>query len=122
MLGRKFLDEAASPRPPASITPSELRGLKDSGMGIRLHLQARATNSPLHVYPGSLQAQMIMRSAPAEAPRRKLYVAANSSTPEQLETLERLLRARAELARLCGKESYAHLTLTDKMAKSPGMS
>ncbi|KAI5114663.1 hypothetical protein M0805_001846, partial [Coniferiporia weirii] len=26
---------------------------------------------------------------------------------------------RAELAQLCGKESYAHLTLNDKMAKSP---
>lgn len=119
-LGRKFLDETASPRPPALITPSELKGLKDNGMGARLSLQAYVTNKPLHVYPGSLQAHMIMRSAPDEEPRRKLYVAANSSTTEQVETLEQLLRARAELARLCGKESYAHLALDDKMARSPG--
>ncbi|KAH8119833.1 mitochondrial intermediate peptidase [Phellopilus nigrolimitatus] len=118
-LGRQFLNEAASARPPASITPSELNGLKDLGMGARLHLQAHFTNSPLAVYPGSLQAQMIMRSAPLEDPRRKLYTAASSSTPEQVDTLERLLQARAKLARLCGKESYAHLTLNDKMAKSP---
>ncbi|KAI5116328.1 hypothetical protein M0805_003541 [Coniferiporia weirii] len=120
-LGREFLNETASARPPALITPSELDGLKDLGMGTRLHLQAHFTNRPLAVYPGSLQAQMIMRSAPLEDPRRKLHIAANSSSPKQIHTLERLLRARAELAQLCGKESYAHLTLNDKMAKSPAM-
>jgi intermediate peptidase len=89
-------------------------------MGARLHLQARFTNKPLLVYPGSLQAQMIMRSAPLDETRRKMYVAANTSTLEQVGTLERLLKARGELARLVGRESYAHLTLDDKMAKSPG--
>lgn len=119
-LGRDFLNQISSARPPAIITRSELEGLKDLGMGARLSWQAHYTNKPLAVYPGSLQAQMIMRSAPNETPRMKLYVASNSSTPEQLEVLERLLRARSELARLCGKESYAHLTLNDKMARSPG--
>ncbi|EJD03583.1 mitochondrial intermediate peptidase [Fomitiporia mediterranea MF3/22] len=118
-LGRQFLNDASSPRPPALITPVELTGLKDFGMGARLQLQARTTNRPLAVYPGSLQAQMIMRSAPLEEPRRKLYIAASSGTEEQVETLEQLLQSRAQLARLCGKESYAHLTLNDKMAKSP---
>lgn len=120
-LGRKFLNQMSSARPPAIINRSELDGLKDLGMGARLSWQAHYTNKPLAVYPGSLQAQMIMRSAPNESPRMKLYVASNSSTPEQVYTLERLMRARSELARLCGKESYAHLTLNDKMAKSPGM-
>ncbi|TFK56662.1 mitochondrial intermediate peptidase [Heliocybe sulcata] len=119
VLGRQFLHEAASPRPPATITASELSDLKDKGMGVRLQQQARFTQRDLHVYPGSLQAQMIMQSAPSEEPRRKLYIAANSSTPEQISTLENLLRARAKLARLVGKESYAHMALADKMAKSP---
>ncbi|TDL28302.1 mitochondrial intermediate peptidase [Rickenella mellea] len=119
VLARQFLNEAATVRPPASISSTELQGLKDKGMGARLHLQAQFTNRDLLVYPGSLQAQMIMRSAPFEEPRRKMYVAANSSTPEQVETLEKLLRARAELAMLVGKTSYAHMTLDDKMAKSP---
>ncbi len=122
VLGRQFLNETAAPRPPARIQYSELKGLEDLGMGARLRLQAQVTKRDLLVYPGSLQAQMIMRSAPAEEPRRKVYMAANSSTPEQIELLERLLRARAELARLVGKESYAHMTLSDKMAKSPGRS
>jgi len=120
VLGRQFLHEAASPRPPASISSNEIRDLKENGMGTRLHLQARFTNRDLLIYPGSLQAQMIMRSAPTESPRRKLYLAANSSTPDQIDTLEQLLKARAKLARLVGKKSFAHMTLDDKMAKSPG--
>ncbi|KAI0082085.1 mitochondrial intermediate peptidase [Panus rudis PR-1116 ss-1] len=118
-LGREFLNEASSQRPPARIKPSELHGLKDDGLGVRLRLQARATGRDLLVYPGSLQAQMIMTSAPQEEPRRKVYMAANTSTPKQLAILESLLRTRGELARLVGKESYAHMSLTDKMAKSP---
>lgn len=90
-------------------------------MGTRLQSQAEHTLRALKVYPGSLQAHMIMRSVPAEGPRQKVYIATNTSSPEQLDVLERLLRARAQLAQLVGKDSYAAITLTDKMAKSPGM-
>lgn len=114
------MQQANAARPPTAIRPSELVGLKDQGMGVRLQLQARFTQRDLLIYPGSLQAQMIMRSAPAEEPRRRIYMAANSSTPEQIEGLEKLLRARAEIAHLIGRKSFAHLALEDKMAKSPG--
>ncbi|KAI0308160.1 hypothetical protein B0F90DRAFT_1807434 [Multifurca ochricompacta] len=100
---------ASSSRPPAAIKPSELHGLKDFGLGSRLQLQSRFTQRDLLIYPGSLQAQMIMRFAPGEEPRRKVYIAANSSSPEQIGVLEALLRTRGQLARLVG----------DKMAKSP---
>jgi intermediate peptidase len=120
VLGREFLKEVNTARSPTSIKPSELAGLKDKGMGVRLQLQAHFTQRDLLVYPGSLQAQMIMRSVPSEEPRRRVYIAANSSTPEQIHTLEKLLQTRAELARLVGHESYADMALTDKMAKSPG--
>ena len=120
VLGRQFLIETASSRPGALIKPSELEGLKDVTMGARLRLQAEFTQRELVVYPGSLQAQMILHSAPSEEPRRKVYIAANSSTPEQVSVLERLLRTRAELARLVGRESFAHLSLDNKMAKTPG--
>ncbi|EIN13977.1 mitochondrial intermediate peptidase [Punctularia strigosozonata HHB-11173 SS5] len=119
VLGRHFLNETTSAKPPARIERSELEGLKDKGMGVRLQLQAQFTRRELLVYPGSLQAQMIMRSAPSEEARRKVYIASNSSSPEQIEILERLLRARAELAQLVGKDSFAHMALTDKMAKCP---
>lgn len=120
VLGRQFLEQTNAPRPPALIKPSELKDLKDKGMGVRLQLQAQFTQRDLLVYPGSLQAQMIMRAVPAEEPRRRVYIAANSSTPEQIQLLEQLLRTRGELAQLVGRKSYAHMTLDDKMAKSPG--
>ncbi len=122
VLGRQFLNETVAARPPARIQWSELQGVRDLGMGARLRLQAQVTKRDLLVYPGSLQAQMIMRSAPAEEARRKVYMAANSSTPDQIDLLERLLRTRGELARLVGKESFAQMTLSDKMAKCPGTS
>lgn len=120
VLGRKFLDGVNAPRLPTSIKPSELAGLQDKGMGVRLQLQAKFTQRDLLVYPGSMQAHMIMRTAPEEEPRRRIYLAANSSTPEQIEVLETLLRKRAELARLVGRDSFGHMTLDDKMAKTPG--
>ncbi|KAF8633004.1 hypothetical protein AX15_001601 [Amanita polypyramis BW_CC] len=119
VLGREFLEGASAPRPPAAIKPSELAGLKDKGLGVRLQLQAQFTQRDLLVYPGSVQAHMIMRAAPEEEPRRRVFIAANSSTPQQIEVLEALLRKRAELARLVGCESYAHMILDDKMAKNP---
>ncbi|KAG6837692.1 hypothetical protein H0H93_004968, partial [Arthromyces matolae] len=118
-LGREFLSQVNSARPPATIKPSELAGLKDNGTGVRMKLQAQFTQRDLHIYPGSMQAHMIMRAAPLEEPRRRLYIAANSSTPEQIETLEKLLKTRYELATLVGRESYAAMTLADKMAKTP---
>ncbi|KAA1467993.1 mitochondrial intermediate peptidase [Dentipellis sp. KUC8613] len=119
ILGRQFLNQASNAKPPAAIKPHELKGLKDHGLGSRLQLQTRFTQRDLLVYPGSLQAQMIMRSAPEEEPRRKVYMASNSSSPEQVEVLEALLRTRGQLAQLVGSQSFAHMTLADKMAKSP---
>ncbi|KAF7311072.1 Mitochondrial intermediate peptidase [Mycena chlorophos] len=118
-LGRKFLQGVTTYGPPASIKPSELAGLKDQGLGVRLQLQARFTQRDLLVYPGSLQAQMIMRAAPAEEARRRVYIASNSSTAEQIGVLDSLLRSRAELAQLVGKSSFGQMALDDKMAKSP---
>ena len=120
VLGHKFTNGKSQTRAPAVIRAEELEGLKDRGMGIRLKNQAFWTRRDLQVYPGSLQAQMIMRSAPKEEPRRKVYLASNSSTQEELHLLERMLKTRAELARLVGSQSFAHMELTGKMAKSPG--
>lgn len=120
VLGRQFLEQGSHARPPAVISSEELVGVKDRGMGVRLKLQARYTKRDLQVYPGSLQAQMIMRSAPSEEPRRKVYMAANSSTQAELDVLENLLKTRGELASLVGTDSYAHMALVGKMAKTPG--
>ncbi|KAF2716602.1 mitochondrial intermediate peptidase [Polychaeton citri CBS 116435] len=51
--------------------------------------------------------------------RRDIYMANRTSATSNIERLEEMLRKRAELAKLAGYESFAHMTLTDKMAKTP---
>lgn len=117
VLGRTFLNGASAARPPAALEPNDIIGKRSRGL---FRLKFKSSKAPLRVHPGTAEAQLIMRSASEETARRKLYIAANSSTKAQLDVLERLLRARAELSLLVGRESYAHMTLEDKMAKSPG--
>ena len=54
-----------------------------------------------------------------ESTRRDIYVAGRQSSNNQIRLLEKLMVTRIEIARLSGHESYAHLTLSDKLAKSP---
>lgn len=112
-LGRAFLSESSAPRSPISIPASELDSFKSH--------PKRFSGKALTIYPGSAQAHELMKSSSRESLRRKIYVAARSSTESQIETLERLLKARAEIAKLVGFDSFASMTLDDKMAKSPGM-
>ncbi|GJJ09708.1 hypothetical protein Clacol_003932 [Clathrus columnatus] len=114
-LGRTFINEAGKPRPPATLRPNDFQG-NDPKL---FRLKMKSHREPLKVHTHSPEAQNIMRSAKEELARRKVFVSSNSSTPQQLENLHRLLKARADLARMSGKESFAHMTLSDKMAKSP---
>ncbi|KAL9063570.1 MAG: hypothetical protein Q9161_009402 [Pseudevernia consocians] len=54
-----------------------------------------------------------------EATRRDIYIAGRQSSKNQIKLLERLMVTRAEIAKLSGHESYAHMNLSDKLAKSP---
>ena len=54
-----------------------------------------------------------------EATRRDIYIAGRQSSRNQIKLLERLMVTRAKIANLSGHESYAHMNLSDKLAKSP---
>ena len=54
-----------------------------------------------------------------ESVRREIYIHGRQSSKAQIEKLEKLMRIRAEIASLSDYESYAHMSLIDKMAKSP---
>ncbi|KAK2742274.1 Mitochondrial intermediate peptidase [Onygenales sp. PD_40] len=54
-----------------------------------------------------------------ENTRKEIYLATRTCSDAQIRRLTQLLQARAELASLTGYSSYAHMTLSDKMAKSP---
>ncbi|EEP76173.1 hypothetical protein UREG_01022 [Uncinocarpus reesii 1704] len=63
--------------------------------------------------------KMALYSVHDEETRKKIYLTSRTSSEAQLNRLETLLRKRAELAKLAGFPSYAHMTLNDKMAKTP---
>ncbi|KAL1956516.1 hypothetical protein VTO42DRAFT_7079 [Malbranchea cinnamomea] len=54
-----------------------------------------------------------------EETRKQIYVAYRTASKEQRRRLEVILQKRAELAKLTGYPTYAHMALSDKMAKSP---
>lgn len=73
-----------------------------------------------YVTPGSWESQMIGRYAREGEARRLVYTGGLQKDEERIEVLERMLRERAELAGVLGKETWAEVALVDKMAKTPG--
>ena len=63
--------------------------------------------------------QTLLKYAPDERARKVAFRAANYGSRAQVQRLERLLKARAELATLTGAGSYSEMALGDKMAKEP---
>ncbi|KAK1090473.1 Mitochondrial intermediate peptidase, partial [Friedmanniomyces endolithicus] len=66
-----------------------------------------------------MPATVALRTVEDADTRREIYMANRTSSRTNLQRLEQLLKRRAELASLSGYDSFAHMTLTDKMAKSP---
>ncbi len=70
---------------------------------------------------GSSESTIALRTIANEETRHKIYLASRISGRQQIHRLEKLLQSRAEIARLSGFSSYAHMTLAEKMAGSPGI-
>ncbi|KAL2362783.1 Mitochondrial intermediate peptidase [Blastomyces dermatitidis] len=60
-----------------------------------------------------------LKSVHDENTRKQIYLTSRKSSNAQIHRLTRLLELRAELAQLTGYPSYAHMAMSDKMAKSP---
>ena len=61
----------------------------------------------------------VLREANDEATRREMYIASRIAAKRQNKTLQSIMTARGELAKLSGFGSYAEMALKDKMAGSP---
>jgi mitochondrial intermediate peptidase len=62
---------------------------------------------------------MALRNVQDSDARREIYMAHRTASKESIARLETLLRLRGEIAQVSGYESYAHMALSDKMAKTP---
>ncbi|KAF2444177.1 zincin [Karstenula rhodostoma CBS 690.94] len=65
------------------------------------------------------EAQMALRYVEDAEVRREIYMAVRTANKPSINRLETMLTSRAELAKLSGYENFAHMTLENKMAKSP---
>lgn len=63
--------------------------------------------------------RLALYSVHDEETRKKIYLTSRTAAQQQVKRLETILRKRAELAKLTGFSSYAHMTLNEKMAKTP---
>lgn len=112
-VGLDFVDSLAPEKERLTFQSSRLKGMDP--MLVRQLTQWGQVTLPSVGGP----AVAALRSVQDEATRKEIFRASRTSSRATLERLRSLLTKRAELAKLSGFQSYAHLTLQDKMAKSP---
>lgn len=67
----------------------------------------------------SSASKLVMSTAHNADIRKSLYVAERTASKQTIDKLESLILKRAKLAKLTGHQSYGHMTLADKMSKTP---
>ena len=112
-LGTEFVDSMAAATPFLQLESSRLKGM-DPVM-VRQFTRWGNVNLPTV----GVAATLALRTVEDPETRREIYLASRTSKKESLKRLELLLQKRAELAQLSGYESFGHMTLADKMAKTP---
>jgi intermediate peptidase len=112
-VGPDFVDRMAPEKEYLTFQSSRLKGMDP--ILVRQFTQWGQVTLPSVGGP----AIAALRAVQDEATRKEIFKAGRTSSKATLERLQTLLSKRAELAKLSKFESYAHLTLQDKMAKSP---
>lgn len=65
------------------------------------------------------ESQAVLRFVEDADVRRETYSAVRTAGKSSIARLEKMLKLRAELAQLSGYETFSHMTLENKMAKTP---
>ncbi|GAB1202933.1 Mitochondrial intermediate peptidase [Aspergillus pseudonomiae] len=113
-LGSNFVNSAEPAKSQVVVGTNSLRGLDPI-----LVQQIRRWNRTASVPTTGMIPRLALRSVHDEGVRKEVYLATRTSSSRQLHRLEELLSKRAELAQLSGHPSFGHMTLSDKMAKTP---
>ncbi|KAL4765883.1 mitochondrial intermediate peptidase [Aspergillus foveolatus] len=114
-LGSTFAHGAEPARSHVVVPTNDLRGLDP----ILIQQIKRWNPRSAAVPTAGLIPRLALRSVHNENVRREIYQATRTASSRQIQRLEQLLAKRTELARLAGFETFAHMTLNDKMARSP---
>lgn len=112
-LGFDFVDQMEPAQPHLTFDSSKMKGM-DPKVVQKLARWGKVILPT--VGPAS---HMALRTVEDEATRKEIYLASRTASTKQIRRLEMLLKKRGELAQLSGYDSFAQMTLRDKMAKTP---
>ncbi|KAJ5089812.1 Mitochondrial intermediate peptidase [Penicillium argentinense] len=113
-VGSDFFGGAEPARAQVTFGANSLQGLDPIVIQ-----QIKKWNNKAPVPTMGIVPRLVLRSVRDEEVRKEVYLATRTSSSRQIHRLEKLLMKRAELAQLSGFNSFADMTLSDKMAKSP---
>ncbi|KAK6503114.1 Mitochondrial intermediate peptidase [Arthrobotrys musiformis] len=115
-LGRDFVNAASTANPYITFTKDKLDGMQPWTIASLSRITASGiVYLPVRGPVGHHALQTVKNGNV----RREIWEAQQKAPREQIVLLENLLKKRAELARLVGRESHSAVTLVDKMARSP---
>lgn len=112
-VGTEFVERMAPETPHLRFDSKKMRGL-DPNMVRALTKWGETKIGTMHH-----EAQLALRYVDDADVRRDIYMAVRTANQPSIARLETILTKRAELAKLSGFETYAHMTLENKMARSP---
>ncbi|KAJ5584338.1 Mitochondrial intermediate peptidase [Penicillium hispanicum] len=113
-VGSEFVNGAEPARSQVVFNANSLQGLDPIVVQ-----QIRKWNNKAPVPTAGIIPRLVLRSVRNETVRQDVYLATRTSSSRQIHRLEKLLMKRSELAQLSGYNSFADMTLSDKMAKTP---
>ncbi|KAJ5906157.1 Mitochondrial intermediate peptidase [Penicillium subrubescens] len=113
-VGSEFFGGAEPSKSQVVFNANSLQGL-DPLMVQRI----KKWNNKAPVPTAGIVPRLVLRSVRDESVRKDVYLATRTSSSRQIHRLEKLLMKRSELAQLSGFNSFADMTLSDKMAKTP---
>jgi len=112
-IGAEMLEKMAPEKFELKFSSSKLKGMDP--IAVKKLTRWGTTSIPTH----GRYAELALKTVEDPEVRREIYTANRTASKGSIDRVEHLLKSRAELARLSGHESFAHMTLSDKMAKTP---
>ena len=112
-VGTEFVDTMAPAKSHLEFSSSKLKGM-DPTLVKQLTRWGTVTLPTI-----GTPSMMALRNVEDSDARREIYMASRTASEESIARLETLVKTRAELAQVSGYETFAHMALSDKMAKTP---
>ncbi|KAJ4363769.1 Mitochondrial intermediate peptidase [Ascochyta clinopodiicola] len=112
-VGSQFVEGMAPETRKLKFSAKRMKGM-DPNLAKALTRWGETTISTMHH-----ESQSALRFVQDADVRREVYSAVRTAGRSSIARLEKMLKLRAELATLSGYETFAHMTLENKMAKTP---